>query len=141
MKRRALGEARKLAKTIGVDGILFKSMQIMDLSKPSPFLPENSKYSRYSNNSDGSLSLRGRFEDECWRMWSGAVITWDGKVVPCCFDKDAEHRMGDLNETSFDEIWNGESYRSFRKQIFESRSKIEMCKNCSEGAKIWLAPT
>jgi len=136
-----IGEARKMARSMGVDGILFKSMQILDLSRPSSYLPSNSKYSRYRSNTNGSLSLRGKFEDECWRMWSGAVITWDGKVVPCCFDKDAEHRMGDMNESSFDEIWNGESYRSFRKQIFENRSQIEMCKNCSEGAKIWLAPT
>jgi radical SAM protein with 4Fe4S-binding SPASM domain len=136
-----IGEARNLTRSIGVDGILFKSMQILDLSKPSPFLPRNSKYSRYKSNSDGSMSLRGKFEDECWRMWSGAVITWDGKVVPCCFDKDAEHRMGDLSENSFDEVWNGEGYRTFRKQIFSNRSKIEMCKNCSEGARIWLAPT
>ncbi len=134
-------EVKRLSREIGVDGVLYKSMQIMDLSKPSEFLPKNPKYSRYNVNKDGSLSLRGRFEDECWRMWSGAVITWDGLVVPCCFDKDAEHRMGDLKKQSFEQIWNGENYRRFRKNLLNHRSKIEMCKNCSEGAKIWLAPT
>ena len=136
-----IGEVKTLGRKIGVDHVLLKSMQVMDLSKPSEFLPENQKFSRYSVGKNGSLSIRGRFENECWRMWSGAVITWDGLVVPCCFDKDAEHRMGDLKKEGFSDIWNGTEYRKFRKQIFNHRSKIEMCRNCSEGAKVWLTPT
>ncbi len=133
-------EARKLAKEMGVDGILFKSMQVMDLDRESRFLPKNPVYSRYESNGKGGLKLKGMFENECWRMWSGAVITWDGLVVPCCFDKDATHQMGDLKVDPFSRIWNGQKYRDFRKAIFTDRSQIEMCKNCSEGAKVWLDP-
>ena len=32
----------------------------------------------------------------CWKLWHANVITWDGLVVPCCFDKDAMHRLGNL---------------------------------------------
>ncbi len=134
-------DVKALGKSIGVDHVLLKSMQVMDMSQPSEFLPKDKKYSRYTVGKNGSLSIRGRFENECWRMWSGAVITWDGLVVPCCFDKDAEHQMGDLKKQGFGEIWNGEKYLKFRKQIFNQRSKIDMCKNCSEGAKVWLTPT
>jgi len=65
-------------------------------------------------------------------MWSGCVITWDGKVVPCCFDKDADHSMGDLNEQSFDEIWKGERFNEFRKKILKNRKSVEICRNCSQ---------
>uniref|UniRef100_UPI004037A422 SPASM domain-containing protein n=1 Tax=Algoriphagus halophilus TaxID=226505 RepID=UPI004037A422 len=34
-------------------------------------------------------------------MWQGAVVTWDGKVVPCCFDKDANHVMGELKKNLY----------------------------------------
>ena len=59
------------------------------------------------------------------RFWFNPVITWDGKVVPCCFDKDAEYVMGDLNQDSFREIWNGTKYRIFRKSIL-SGDMIDM---------------
>ena len=32
------------------------------------------------------------------------VITWDGKVSPCCFDKDAKYNLGSLNTESVDNI-------------------------------------
>jgi radical SAM protein with 4Fe4S-binding SPASM domain len=70
-------------------------------------------------------------------MWHSCVITWDGKVVPCCFDKDAHYVLGDLNKSSFKEIWDGEKYNEFRWSLFNSRSEIEMCRNCTEGAKVF----
>ena len=71
-------------------------------------------------------------------MWSSAVITVNGELVPCCFDKDAVHKMGDLKISSFSKIWNSKVYNSFRNQIFLDRSQIEICKNCSEGSKVWV---
>lgn len=70
-------------------------------------------------------------------MWHSCVITWDGKVVPCCFDKDAHFVLGDLKEQTFKEIWFGEKYNHFRKSLLKSRSEIEICKNCTEGTKVW----
>jgi radical SAM protein with 4Fe4S-binding SPASM domain len=57
--------------------------------------------------------------------------------VPCCFDKDAEYRLGDLKKKTFKEVWQSEPYRNFRKSLTDSRAEIEMCKNCTEGTKVW----
>jgi radical SAM protein with 4Fe4S-binding SPASM domain len=65
-------------------------------------------------------------------------MTWDGKIVPCCFDKDAKYVMGDINEQSFLEIWNDEPYREFRNKLLRSRKEIDICSNCSEGTKVWV---
>ncbi|MFH1159542.1 MAG: SPASM domain-containing protein [bacterium] len=65
-------------------------------------------------------------------MWSGCVITWDGLVVPCCFDKDADHCLGDLKTQSFQDIWRGEKYREFRKRIFTERKSVDICRNCTQ---------
>jgi radical SAM protein with 4Fe4S-binding SPASM domain len=70
-------------------------------------------------------------------MWSGCVITWDGKVVPCCFDKDAKHQLGDLKTQSFRQLWKSKLYQSFRTSILKSRKEIDICQNCSEGTKVW----
>jgi radical SAM protein with 4Fe4S-binding SPASM domain len=65
------------------------------------------------------------------------VITWDGRVVPCCFDKDAHHVLGDLGKQSFREVWNSDAYNAFRATLLRSRSDIDMCRNCSEGSPVW----
>ena len=65
-------------------------------------------------------------------MWQGAVVTWGGKVVPCCFDKDATHVMGDFQSQAIKEIWKSANYQSFRKQLLNDRTQIEICKNCTE---------
>jgi radical SAM protein with 4Fe4S-binding SPASM domain len=58
-------------------------------------------------------------------------------VVPCCFDKDAQHQMGSLETSTFTSIWKNEHYAQFRKQLLKGRKEIEICKNCSEGTKVW----
>lgn len=70
-------------------------------------------------------------------MWHSCVVTWDGRVVPCCFDKDATHQLGNLNQNSFDSIWNGAAYNDFRNKLLKSRSEIDICTNCTEGTKVW----
>ena len=70
-------------------------------------------------------------------MWQSCVITWDGQVIPCCFDKDASHSMGSVMEKSFKEIWFSKLYQNFRNALLHSRSEIEICKNCTEGLKVW----
>ena len=70
-------------------------------------------------------------------MWQSCVITWDGGVVPCCFDKDATHQLGQLQTTDFKKIWSGKRYQNFRGALLKSRSEIDICKNCTEGTKVW----
>ena len=67
----------------------------------------------------------------------GKIAVWDGKVLPCCYDKDAQHTMGHLNNFGFKDIWTGKFYRAFRTSIKENRSQHEICRNCGEGQKVW----
>ncbi|MEM9896748.1 MAG: radical SAM/SPASM domain-containing protein [Bacteroidota bacterium] len=128
---------KKLSKAYGVDKVAFKTAQIYDYKKGSPLIPSIDKYSRYRRNEDGTYSIKSRLDNRCWKMWQSCVITWDGKVIPCCFDKDAHHSLGTIGADSFESIWYSSGYRAFRKTLFTSRSEIEMCKNCTEGLKVW----
>jgi len=132
-----IDEVKTLAQTLGVDEVKLKTAQIYDYENGSDLIPLNEKYSRYKKNSNGTYAIRNGLLDHCWKMWHSCVITWDGKVVPCCFDKDAHFALGDLNKNSFREIWQGEKYNQFRNSLFTSRSEIEMCRNCTEGAKVF----
>jgi len=130
-------EIKKLAKEYGVDKVAFKTAQIYDYENGNELIPSNNKYSRYSNNGDGTFRIKSKLIDHCWKMWHSCVITWDGQVVPCCFDKDAEYPMGNLTNSSFSKVWNSSAYQEFRANLMKSRSSIEMCRNCTEGTKVW----
>lgn len=132
-----LKDLQDLAKELGVDEVIFKTAQVYDFENGNPLIPENIKYSRYKKNADGTYSVKNILLNQCWRMWSSCVVTWDGVVVPCCFDKDAKHSLGDLKTQSFKELWQSLKYQGFRQSILKSRQEIDICKNCSEGTKVW----
>lgn len=130
-------DAKKRAAELGVDEFQLKTAQVYDYEKGNELIPVNDAYSRYRKNADGTYSLKNRMDDHCWRMWQGCVFTWDGKIVPCCFDKDAKYTLGHLNgKTDFQSVWKGEAYRDFRQQILKSRKEVDICKNCSEGSHV-----
>ena len=127
----------ELAAEIGVDEVRFKTAQVNEFENGNKLIPENEKYSRYRKLPGGRYVIKNKLLNQCWRMWSGTVITWDGKVVPCCFDKDAKHVLGDSAKQKLSEVWNSEAYSNFRKSILQSRKSIDICTNCSEGTKVW----
>jgi radical SAM protein with 4Fe4S-binding SPASM domain len=127
----------QLANELGIDEVRIKTAQLYDYEHGNALMPENEKYSRYIKRKDGTYKIKGNPSNHCWRMWSGSVFTWDGKVVPCCFDKDAKHVLGNISTDSFKSIWKSEKYRAFRQAILKDRQKIDICKNCSEGTQVW----
>lgn len=127
----------ELGEKMGIDEVRIKTAQLYDYKNGNPLMPENVEYARYKKNSDGTYSLKYKTGNHCWRMWSSCVLTWDGKVVPCCFDKDAQHQLGDLETNTFNSIWRGQQYEGFRQAILTHRNQIDICQNCSEGAKVW----
>jgi radical SAM protein with 4Fe4S-binding SPASM domain len=133
-----VNEIKHLAKEIGVDDVWLKTAQVYDYENdPNQLIPTIEKYSRYKRNADGGVEFKNRLQNHCWRLWHATVISWDGLVVPCCFDKDAVHKLGDLKGKPFKQVWHNKEYKSFRKEILESRKNIEICANCSEGTKVW----
>lgn len=132
-------EIKQLAKTWQVDELQLKTAQVYNYEQGSSLIPENEKYRRYTQNKEGKFVIKNKLLNHCWKLWHSCVFTWDGKVLPCCFDKDAQYEMGNIKEQPFKEIWRNAKYRQFREQILKGRANIEMCKNCTEGTKTSLS--
>ena len=128
-----IDDIKNLGKTLGVDKLSIKTAQLYEFEDGNDLMPGLVKYSRYSKQSDGKYRIKSKLPNKCYRSWSANVITWDGNVVPCCFDKDAEYVFGNINTQNYNEFKNSEKYIDFRQQILKDRSKIDICRNCSEG--------
>jgi len=92
------------------------------------------KFRRYAERSGGYVR-KGTMRNRCLRLWMNPVITWDGEVLPCCFDKSAEFSFGNLREATFISIWRGEKSIFFRRRLLSERNSIKICSNCTTGLK------
>ncbi|HSP86778.1 MAG TPA: radical SAM/SPASM domain-containing protein [Ignavibacteriaceae bacterium] len=130
-----LAEVKKYGKDVGVNKVVFKTMQVSTYESGLHYLPSNQKFSRYIL-SNGLLKIKNKLKNHCFALWRTSVITWDGKVVPCCFDKDANFELGVLQENSMKDVWTSEPYQNFRQGVLNNRKGLSMCTNCTEGLKI-----
>ncbi len=133
-------DMKKLAKHLRADRLVFKTAQVYDYIHGNPLIPTLHKYSRYEPDGQGKYKLKRKYSKpkQCWKMWHSAVISWDGKVLPCCFDKDAHYEMGNISATNrLKDIWQNGKYSAFRKKLSKGRSDIDICSNCSEGVRVW----
>ncbi|MEE1086822.1 MAG: radical SAM protein [Schaedlerella sp.] len=55
-------------------------------------------------------------------------IDLNGNVTTCCYN--TRYHFGNLKEQSFEEIWNGELYRAFRRSMAEGRLPY-WCRECN----------
>ncbi len=123
---------KELAKELGVDRLLIKTTQVMTLEEAKEWLPENEKYRRYELTEDAFKVKQG--QGVCPRVWMTTLIDWDGQVVPCCFDKNGEHALGNLaQDQDFETIWQDEKYSDFRRRMLTNRNSIDICRNCNYG--------
>ncbi|MBP8040678.1 MAG: SPASM domain-containing protein [Bacteroidales bacterium] len=121
-------EIKKIGKQLGADKTTVKSFQLLNYERAGEWLPDSN--SRYLIADDGTVKTKNKLHNRCFRMWSSCVITWDGVVVPCCFDKNASYPLGNILHQPLNEIWDSEISREFRKKIFSQRKNIDICMNC-----------
>ncbi len=127
-----LKEIKRMAYNLGADRVRFKSAQIYNYNNKSQLITNIPSYSRYIRKAGGGLSLKNNLKNRCFRIWNSCVITFDGLMVPCCFDKKGEFPIADLSEEHLNVAWKSATFQEFRKQILTSRKSIEICRNCTE---------
>jgi radical SAM protein with 4Fe4S-binding SPASM domain len=128
---------QKLGRELGVNHVAIKTAQVYDYQQDEQWIPTIEKYRRYMQTQNGFV-IKNKWLNHCWKLWHSAEITWDGRVLPCCFDKDAQHEMGRIGHKPFRAIWQSTAYHKFRSKLIQGRKEIEMCRNCTEGTQVSL---
>lgn len=128
-------EIQNWCRSIGVDKLEIKTVQMNEFGDDS--VKPAKDHSRYENISSGAFKFRKKAYNHCWRQWSNPVITWDGLLLPCCYDKDAKHILGNTSTNTPEQIWQNTNSKTFKQNILSQRKDIAICRNCPEGRK-WL---
>jgi len=119
-----------LCNDLKIDKLEFKTAQI-NSKQNFNLIPKNNKYSRYSL-SGSKYVIKKKLRNRCFRIWSVLVITWDGTITPCCYDKNNKYEIGNLIIQNTLKIWSSEVFNKFRLNVLKRRSNYEICKNCNE---------
>ena len=118
---------KRLYRSLGADRLTFKTAQLYDYAAGHPLMPSNPRYSRYRLGSDGLYHRKSRWP-WCTRVWMGCVITTNGDVLPCCYDKAHEHVYGNIMEAPLAEILRSDKARAFMHAAQKEQPAI--CKEC-----------
>ncbi len=125
-------QIKKLVREIGVDRLLIKNIEVRSLKEAKEWLPVNDRYRRYDFDGE-HYQVKNNNKKSCPRPWLSTLINWDGSVVPCCFDKNGQYEMGNINNKNMKDIWENKKFKNFRYQLLTNRKNIDMCKNCNQG--------
>lgn len=68
----------------------------------------------------------------CPFSWQYLVVQWNGDVVACCRDYNGVNVMGNIKDSSLVEIWNGNVYETFRKDMINGIYQNRICGPCMD---------
>ena len=119
-----IGDARRMAKEIGVDnlrltgaGLPFNELKNVSLAKE--WLSDLPSYRSYSSE---TMAERGYlYEESCFYLYRAMTVNPEGAVAPCCALYHSKFDFGNLIDSSLEDVWNNEHYRSSR-ALFSGKS-------------------
>ncbi len=118
-----------LARQLGVDELIYKTMEITTDKAGLTFLPENKKYRRYQKNPENWF--RKNDGKNCSELWSQPVLNSDGTLGVCCFDKQAFFKPGNYEAGRFIKQWHGTEWTDIREKVRMYKGSIHPCNRCS----------
>jgi len=138
-----LDEARRLAASWGIK----LDVRPMDLDDELPdvelaepleerrrrWLPRDERYWAERYRGEYHLPL---YPGTCADLFTRAVITAHGKVMPCCLTWDPANNFGDLLAEPFEAIWHGPLYRAARQHFLApgDPGAQPICRRCANYA-------
>lgn len=133
---------RKTYRLLGADRLTFKTAQFYDYQYGNPLMPARDRDRRYEHCADGTYRmkrhpLRRLWQaltgiSPCYRLWAGCVLTTNGDVLPCCYDKSHTHAYGNLHDASLPTLFRSKQAGAFRRTAIRTafQQAPEICQNC-----------
>lgn len=77
------------------------------------------------------MSARDRGEDcFCYALRDQAGILWDGTVVPCCLDHEGDLPLGNIFESSMEDILSSPRAKAIYEGFSRRKAVEELCRKC-----------
>lgn len=111
----------RLARQSGADAVDFKTAWVKDEKDKENLLPINRKYNRYHKKTVNASA--------CWKSWHSAVISKEGELLACCFDKRMEYSLGNIKSSHLLDLWTAEKYTAFRRKMMDGSHPL--CEGCT----------
>jgi len=94
-------------------------------------------YVEHSHRGFGDVELSNQWSLSsslpCYKPFNEMVIYWDGKVALCNHDWCNQEPLGDLNQQTIEEVWNGQAYHYIRELNSKGeRYSIPSCETCDQ---------
>jgi MoaA/NifB/PqqE/SkfB family radical SAM enzyme len=126
--------ATKLAAELGI-GISFQLMSVLDSSWRTtltddalvPAYMKRTTHDEYGRSNRElpvpvrDILLHPEVSRVCKQVFDLMVIHWNGDVYPCCATHAKDSRLGNLLAQSLEDVWNGKSFRDYRKALYHCR--------------------
>jgi len=108
---------------VTVGRTILEHININDIKLPD-------KYKNTILNLKSQESVVKKYLD-CVEVFDKLSINWDGSVSACCGDYDNYMIIGDLNQSSLEEIWNSKKMNTYRKILaVNGHKRFKLCKSC-----------
>lgn len=142
LNQEELPEVHRLAQEMGFDATRSKYLHTITTEVANELRPSDpGLVGDLGNNGPGRLLEKGipgihkngPIPDGCGLLWQYAMVYWDGTVVPCCYDWDAEQSLGNAFHDDFRAIWHGPTYAEFRSRVSNDKQSLPLCKECRGG--------
>lgn len=126
-----ISDVTEFGKSLGINKVQLKTAQLYDFEKGHKMLTDIYAYARYRKAGEG-YELKRKMHNSCKRIWTIGVITTDGLMTPCCYDKNATYSFGNVSTQPLNLVWKSSSFMNYRKKVLTDRKAIDICSNCTE---------
>ncbi len=124
-------EVIQLGKILGVNKVKLKTAQLYDFEHGHTMLTDLGSFARYRKAGEEYI-IKGKMHNRCRRIWTIGVVTTDGNMTPCCYDKNAKYSMGKLTDNSVRDLWKSPAFMKYRFRLLHNRKTTDICSNCTE---------
>lgn len=75
----------------------------------------------------------GLIHSNCTSPTHRMVVSWNGDIIPCCYDTARTRVFGNITDNTISEIWENKLYQAFRQRVKDDKEPL--CQTCD-----WVEP-